>query len=53
MTQLTAAKVALFIVGVIILGYGMRVDSPTLRWIGIAFFAAAFLLRFITRQSQA
>ena len=47
MTPLTMGKVALFIIGVILIGYGMRVDSPTLRWVGIAFFVAAFALRFI------
>ena len=52
MNQLTTAKVALFIVGLIVLGYGMRVDSPTLRWIGIGFFGIAFLLRFIKRKNS-
>jgi Zn-dependent membrane protease YugP len=41
------AKIALTIVAFILVGYGMRVDSPTLRWVGIAFLAAAFALRFI------
>jgi hypothetical protein len=47
MTPQTISKIALFIVGLILVGYGMRVDSPSLRWVGIAFLVAAFLVRFI------
>ena len=47
MSSTTIAKIALAIVALILVGYGMRVDSPTLRWVGIAFLVAAFALRFI------
>ena len=47
MSSTTIAKIALAIVALILIGYGMRVDSPTLRWVGIAFLVAAFALRFI------
>lgn len=47
MTSTTVAKIALTIIALILVGYGMRVDSPTLRWVGIAFLVAAFALRFI------
>ena len=47
MTSTTIAKIALTIIAFVLVGYGMRVDSPTLRWVGIAFFVAAFALRFI------
>jgi hypothetical protein len=36
---------------VIIWGYGSRIDDPTVRLVGIAFFAVAFLLRFF-RSSE-
>ncbi len=42
----TIAQIALAIMGLITFGWGVRVDHEPLRWIGIAFFAAAFLLRF-------
>ena len=47
---LTTAKIALALIGLIVWGYGLRVHDPTLRWIGIAFFAAAVLLRLFTRR---
>ncbi len=47
MSTNTIAKIALTIVALILVGYGMRVDSPTLRWVGIAFLVGAFALRFI------
>lgn len=42
----TIIQIALAIMGLITFGYGVRVDHEPLRWIGIAFFAAAFALRF-------
>jgi hypothetical protein len=42
----TTFQVAFVIMGLIIWGYGQRVDDPTVRLVGIAFFAVAFLLRF-------
>ena len=47
MNSTTIAKVALAIIAIVLIGYGMRVDSPTLRWVGIAFLVAAFAVRFI------
>lgn len=46
MTPLTAAKIALAVAGLLAFGYGIRVDSATVRWVGIAFVAAAAVLRF-------
>jgi hypothetical protein len=46
-SRITTAKVALAVIGLITFGYGMRVDHEPLRWIGIGFLAAAFLLRFL------
>ena len=48
--NITTAKIALFIVGAVIIGAGMRADNPTLRWIGIGFLVVAFLLRFLKKD---
>jgi hypothetical protein len=47
----TTFQVAFFLMGLIIWGYGQRVDDPTIRLVGIAFFAVATLLRFF-RSSE-
>jgi uncharacterized protein YqgC (DUF456 family) len=44
------AQVALLVIGMIVWGYGTRVDDERLRWIGIACFAIAFLLRLIKKK---
>ena len=51
MNGIVKAKVALFIVAAILIGAGIRSDSASLRWTGIAFLAAAFLLRFVKRSA--
>lgn len=48
----TTAQVALLVVGLIVWGYGQRVDDEILRWIGIGCFAAATLLRFVKRRRR-
>jgi hypothetical protein len=50
MTAVTKAKIAFFIIALIVIAAGMRSDNPTLRWIGIAFLGVAFALRFIPKQ---
>jgi hypothetical protein len=47
---LTSLKVALAAVGLVVWGYGVRVDDPVLRWVGIALFAGAVLMRFLSRR---
>jgi hypothetical protein len=47
---LTSVKVALAVVGLVVWGYGVRVDDPVLRWVGVALFAGAVLLRFLSRR---
>ena len=42
----TTLQVAFLIMGLIIWAYGHRIDDPTVRLVGIAFFAVAFVLRF-------
>jgi hypothetical protein len=46
----TEAQLALLVIGVIVWGYGQRVEDNRLTWIGLAFFAAATLLRFFKRK---
>lgn len=48
--NVTNAKIILFMIGAVLIGAGMRTDNPMLRWIGIAFLAAAFLLRFVKKD---
>jgi hypothetical protein len=47
----TEAQLALLLIGVIVWGYGQRVDDTRLTWIGVAFFAAATALRFLKRRA--
>lgn len=42
----TIFQIAFLIMGLIIWGYGQKVDDPTVRLVGIAFFAVATMLRF-------
>ena len=50
MKRRTEAQLALLVMGVIVWGYGQRIDDNRLTWIGIVFFAAATLLRFFKRK---
>ena len=50
MGRRTEMQLALLIVGLIAWGYGERVDDARLRYVGIGFFAAAFLLRIFKRK---
>ena len=50
MTRYLAIKVALAAIGVILFGYGMAADDRILRWIGMAFLAAAVLTRFLPKR---
>ena len=42
----TTVQLAFLVMGLIIWAYGQRIDDPTVRLVGIAFFAVAFVLRF-------
>jgi hypothetical protein len=48
-TQLDWTKVGLVLVGFGTWMYGIRVEAPSVQWLGVAFFIAAFLLRFLPR----
>lgn len=47
MSRLTRLKFALVFIGLVLFGYGVRVDHAPLRWLGIGFLAVAALLRFV------
>lgn len=42
----TVFQIAFLIMGLITWGYGQKIDDPTVRLVGIAFFALATMLRF-------
>jgi hypothetical protein len=48
--SLVWARFGLAAVGLLICAYGIRVDDPMIRWIGIGFLAVALLLRFAPRS---
>ena len=50
MSTLTRAKIVLALVGLLLFGAGARLDRRELRYAGIAFVAAAWLLRFVKRN---
>jgi len=47
----TLAQLALLLIGLIVWGYGARVGNERLTLIGVAFFAAAFVLRFFKKKA--
>ncbi len=53
MTGLTKLKLGLTIIGLILFGYGARVDDARLRLIGIGFVAAASIMRFLKPKGGA
>ena len=49
----TVIQLALLTIGVIVWGYGSRIDDTRLTWIGLGFFGAAAATRlFKKRRSQ-
>ena len=46
----TTFQIAFLVMGLIIWGYGQRIDDPTVRLVGIAFLAVAFVFRFFRRS---
>jgi hypothetical protein len=52
MSLRTEVQIACLVIGLIVWGYGQRIDNTLLRWMGIGFFAAATLLRFLKRQPK-
>ena len=52
MTRRTEIQIALLVVGIVVWGYGQRVEDSRLQIIGIVFFAAATALRFLKRRES-
>ena len=50
LSPLTSIKVAVAAIGICVWAYGFRIESPRVRWIGIAFLAAAVALRLVGRR---
>lgn len=48
MSGLSQAKLGIALAGLILWGYGARVEVPWMRWTGIALLAVAAVLRFLT-----
>ena len=46
----SAIKLALAVIGLILFGWGIRVDVELYRWIGMGFVVAAWLMRFASRK---
>lgn len=51
MTTLTRIKLALALIGVVVFAAGVRFDDERLRYVGIGFVAAAWILRFVKRRA--
>jgi hypothetical protein len=51
-SALSHVKLGLLAAGLILWGYGVRADVEWLRWAGIAFMAAAAILRFVRRDRR-
>ena len=50
MDRITVLKIAFALAGVAIFVFGVRTDEAIVRWVGIAFVVAAFLLRFFKKR---
>ena len=50
---MTQTKIALAIIGLVLFGVGIRLERTELRWIGLAFVVAAWLLRFVKARTGA
>ena len=52
MTTVTQFKLGFAIIGLVVFAWGVRVDQPRLRVIGIAFVAIAWVLRFVKTPAE-
>lgn len=50
MTPITTARLIVALIAALLLGYGIRVDDPAVRWAGIGFLVAALLMRFLGKR---
>ena len=52
MKRRTEIQLALLFVGLVVWGFGQRIDNGVLRYIGIVCFAVATLLRLFKRRVE-
>lgn len=52
MKRRTELQLALLLMGLIVWGYGSRVDDRRLTWIGLGFFAVATILRLFKKRPE-
>ena len=52
MTHRTQIQLVCVIIGLVVWGYGQRIDDSRLTWIGLGFFAAATILRFFKKRPE-
>lgn len=52
LSRLSIAKIAFALAGILTFGAGIRVQSTTARWAGIALVAVAWFLRFAAPRAQ-
>jgi hypothetical protein len=52
MTQWTAWQAVIGAVGLVVFGYGIRVESAAVRWAGIGCLVVAFLIRFMKKRTE-
>ena len=53
MSRYLLLKIALSVIGLILLIWGIRVDDARVRWIAIGFLAVSVLMRFVPRRLRA
>ena len=52
MSQLTIAKLALAIAGIVVWWYGVQAANRMLTWVGVGLLATAVVLRFLGRRGR-
>jgi len=52
MDRVTVLKLAFALAGIGIFAWGVRTEDNVVRWVGIAFVVAAFLLRFVKKRQD-
>jgi hypothetical protein len=53
LTRLAQVKLIVALLGIAVFGYGIRIDSEVVRWIGIGLVALAWVMRFVRRKAPA
>ena len=50
MTPLQIWRLTIALAGLVVFGYGIRVENMTIRWVGVACLVVALALRFLGRS---